>query len=81
MKLISLAATTLLAGCICPPPIVIKEPVEVQVPVPVACLNAPIPKPQWELDKPVPAGMFDRATAVLRELEQRRNHLMTTDQS
>ncbi len=74
MKLVLLASTALLAGCICPPPLVIKEPVEVKVPVPVACLDAPLPKPEWELDKPAPAGMFGKTTAVLRELEQRRNY-------
>ncbi len=71
MKSIALVACLLLAGCNTK---VIREPVEVQVMVPVPCLQAAVAKPSWILDNPDVAkkNVFDKMLAVLQELEQRR---------
>lgn len=73
MKLIALAVVLLLVGC-CPKPLVLKEPVEVKVPVAVPCIRAMPEVPKWELEKPESKNgdIFAKGTALLIELEQRR---------
>lgn len=72
--LMILFAALLLTGCPGPTPIIIKEPVEVRIPVPVPCVKAMPEKPVFELDKPeVKAGtLFEKGNGSLREIEQRR---------
>jgi hypothetical protein len=60
-----------LTGCVAQPTIV-HDPVEVKVPVAVACKIEPVPIPQWALDAIQPsADVYTKGRAVLAELEQR----------
>lgn len=73
LQLIALAV----AGCcsLCPPKI-IKEPVEVKVPVPVPCKVVVPSRPVWQMDYPEvrSAGLFVKGNSALIELEQRRKY-------
>lgn len=63
----------LLTGCT-HAPLVIKEPVEVKVPVPVAC-QATLPvEPKWALDGVTGDGIFTLGLAMMQELEQHRQY-------
>lgn len=79
MKSISLLALCgFLAGCVgTQAPIVVKEAVTVEVPVPVACLREVPEEPKWLLDDPTmkKADMFTRGNTALKEIEQRRAHI------
>lgn len=74
MKLIALAFCLFLSAC-CKPTI-IREPVEVKVPVPVPCATDLPTKPVWQLDYPEvkDAGLFVKGNSALLELEQRRQY-------
>lgn len=75
MKSLTILICLALAGC-CPKPSIIREPVEVMVPVPVPC-DAKLPvKPIWKLDAPEvrKAGLFLKGNSSLQELEQRRQY-------
>jgi len=74
MKLISLLLVVLLAGCGAAP--LIKEPIEVKIPVAILCLSEPVAKPSWILDNPDLAtqNVFEKALALIQELEQRREY-------
>ena len=65
----------LLAGCT-PPSTIIKEPVEVLVPVAKACPVEYPEKPFWALDEPglKEANVFNKVNAALKEIEQRRGY-------
>lgn len=72
MKSIALLAVIFLAGCESAPKTVFV-PTEVKVPVREACKISPPPVPDWFVDQlPKDASRFDKAKAVLAELEQRR---------
>ena len=74
MRYLTLIALLLSGCCSLCPPVVIKEPVEVKVPVPVPCVTDVPKRPAWQLDlKEVrSAGLFIRGNSALVELEQRR---------
>lgn len=73
MKALLVLSCVVLAGCC--KPTVIKEPIEVLVPVATPCVDKPVDKPKWALDA-VSEGssVFDRVTAALFEIEQRRQY-------
>lgn len=78
MKLIALMILTTLTACATVPsekPVVVSETVEVQVPITQLC-NVEVPKkPVWMLDDPSTNALsdsFERMTAALKEIEQRR---------
>ena len=75
MKLLALAFSLLLTAC-CPKPLIVKEPVEVKVMVPVPCQVEHPAKPVWQLDYPDvrQAGLFVKGNSALVELEQRRRY-------
>lgn len=65
------AALVLLAGCQSAPTIV-KEPVEVQVPVSVPCKIETPAAPAWALSAvPTDANVYEKVRAALAELDQR----------
>ncbi len=73
MRAMTIAACLVLTGC-CKPTI-IKEPIEVKVPVPVPCVDKPVDKPKWSLDvATADASIFDKVTLGLKEIEQRRQY-------
>ena len=76
MKLLILTALSLSLAACCPPQLIVKEPVEVKVPVPVPCQIQPPQKPIWQLDYPAvrSAGLFVKGNSALIELEQRRQY-------
>lgn len=76
MKSISILLCLLVAGCATCTPEIIREPVEVRIPVSVRCVKAAIPKPNWIMDNAVVArsNVFEKGTAALQELEQRRQY-------
>ena len=73
MRIVSLIAVLLLAGCpatVPVPPIV--NTVTVRVPVPVPCKIAMPTIPQWEMSRMTPASsLFDLAKSAAIELRQR----------
>jgi len=76
VKLIALSLVLLLSAC-CPKPlVVVKEAVEVKIPVPVPCKVEMPAKPVWQLDYPATrsAGLFVKGNSALVELEQRRQY-------
>lgn len=73
------ALALLLAGCAStPPPIVrvVKEPIEVKIPVPVPCIASVPSKPDWAMDNPKlrNADVYALGLAALQEIEQRRRY-------
>lgn len=74
MKALTLIALLLSGCCSLCPPVIVKESVEVKVPVPVPCATEIPKRPVWQLDlKEVrSAGLFVRGNSALIELEQRR---------
>ncbi|MFX3545010.1 hypothetical protein [Ralstonia mannitolilytica] len=63
-----------LAGCASAPQ-VIEKPVEVKVPVPVACKAHDVPVPAWPLEAvPASASDFDFFKAALAEIELRKGY-------
>jgi type IV pilus biogenesis protein CpaD/CtpE len=71
------ALALLLAGCATQPTVqVIKEPVEVKIPVPVTCISSVPPKPNWVMDNPNlrNADVYTLGLSALQELEQRRRY-------
>lgn len=79
MKSISLLAVcAFVAGCHgTTAPIVVKEAIKVEVPVPVACIQEVPEEPKWLLDDPAmkQADLFTKGNAALKEIEQRRAHI------
>lgn len=74
LKLMQLIAIGLLAGC-CPKPTIIREPVEVKVPVAVPCGAKQPEKPKWAMDTlTASANIFDKGLAAIKEIEQRRQY-------
>jgi len=60
-----------LTGCVAQPTIV-HDPVEVKVPVAVACRVEPVPVPQWALGAlPPGADVYAKGRALIAELQQR----------
>lgn len=76
MKTLQLIALCLCLAACCPPQMVVREPVEVKVPVPVPCKIDLPQKPIWQLDYPEvrSAGLFVKGNSALVELEQRRQY-------
>jgi hypothetical protein len=51
---------------------VVHDPVEVKVPVAVACKVEPVSSPQWALDAVTPgADVYTKGRALVAELQQR----------
>lgn len=68
VKALALAAGFVVAGCECVP----QKPVEVQVPVPVAC-EEPIPEaPAWVTETSQPRDLVEKVGTLAGEIEQRR---------
>lgn len=68
MKTVScVVAALLLAGCGLCPTKVVKEPVEVLVPVPVKCKSKRPAAPEPLDLKTLPGGIYDRAVALIKE--------------
>jgi len=67
----------LLVGCFCPvkPDVIVYRDKIVEVPVEVPCkVNLPV-KPSWVVAQVSnDAGLLDKGTAVLKEVEQRRQY-------
>lgn len=64
-----------LSGCAAPEPRVVKEPVEVKVPVMVRCLVPRVERPSWAFSdvKPDdPRFLIRGGRALMAEIEQRR---------
>lgn len=67
-----------LAGChATTAPVVVKEAIRVEVPIPVPCGQDIPEEPKWLLDDPIisKADMFTRGNVALQEIEQRRAHI------
>lgn len=73
MKRAAILALFMLAGCAGRDPLV--RTVRVEVPVSVPCRAPVVPQPEWIMDQvPASAGIYQRVTAALAELEQRREY-------
>ena len=71
MKIVHLAALTLLAACAAPPPAF--RPVAVDMPVAVPCKTPPLQQPDETLRQVAPqAPLFDKIKAALIELDNRK---------
>ncbi len=74
LTLIAFGVSLLVAGCATqPPPQVIEKPVRVDVPVPVRCKIAPVPRPAFAFDAALPTwGLYNKGRALLADREQRQ---------
>lgn len=59
-----------------PTTVVVKEPVEVRIPIRMPCEVKPVEKPKFEMDRPdlVNQGIFKKGLAALVEIEQRKDY-------